>query len=105
RDHDGVLSFDPRLPQGWEALTFRVQWNGSRLRVTVRPDELELVAETGEGAKVVVRGEQVTVTADAPAVVALDGQGPVRPGRPSLRALSGNRRDDGTLITATVPHS
>ncbi len=105
RDHDGVLSFDPRLPQGWEALTFRVQWNGSRLRVTVRPDELELVAETGEGATVLVRGEQVAVAADEPVVVALDGQGPVRPGRPSLRALSGNRRDDGTLITATVPHS
>ncbi|MFI2296826.1 glycoside hydrolase family 65 protein [Isoptericola sp. NPDC019571] len=105
RDHDGVLSFDPRLPQGWEALTFRVQWQGSRLRVTVRTDELELVAETGEGATVFVRGEQVAVTADEPVVVALDGQGPVRPGRPSLRALSGNRRDDGTLITATVPHS
>lgn len=105
RDHDGVLSFDPRLPQGWEALTFRVAWHGSRLRVTVRSDELELVAETGEGAEVLVRGEQVTVTADEPVVVALDGQGPVRPGRPSLRALSGNRRDDGTLITATVPHS
>ncbi|MFE5337961.1 glycoside hydrolase family 65 protein [Isoptericola sp. NPDC056573] len=105
RDHDGVLSFDPRLPQGWEALTFRVQWHGSRLRVTVRPDELELVAETGDGAKVLVRGEQVAVTAGEPVVVPLDGQGPVRPGRPSLRALSGNRRDDGTLITATVPHS
>ncbi|MFC7879601.1 glycoside hydrolase family 65 protein [Isoptericola sp. NPDC057391] len=105
RDHDGVLSFDPRLPQGWDALTFRVAWQGSRLRVTVRPAELELVAETGDGAKVLVRGEQVAVTAGEPVVVALDGQGPVRPGRPSLRALSGNRRDDGTLITATVPHS
>jgi len=105
RDHDGVLSFDPRLPQGWEGLTFRVTWNGTRLRVTVRPDELELVAETGDGAQVVVRGEQVKVAPGEPTVVALDGQGPVRPGRPSLRALSGNRRDDGTLITATVPHS
>ncbi|MGH3587511.1 MAG: glycoside hydrolase family 65 protein, partial [Pseudonocardia sp.] len=105
RDHDGELSFDPRLPQDWEGLTFRVTWHGSRLRVTVRPEEIELVAETGEGAQVTVRGEQVKVTPGDPVRVDLDGQGPRRPGRPSLRALSGNRRDDGTLITATVPHS
>ncbi|MGW6228475.1 glycoside hydrolase family 65 protein [Cellulosimicrobium cellulans] len=105
RDSDGELSFDPRLPQEWESLTFRVQWHGSRLRVTVLPDAIELDAETGEGAQVTVRGEQVKVVPGEVVRVALDGQGPVKPGRPSLRALSGNRRDDGTLITATVPHS
>ncbi|MCA5895213.1 glycoside hydrolase family 65 protein [Isoptericola sp. NEAU-Y5] len=105
RDYDGVLSFDPRLPQGWEALTFRVTWNGSRLRITVTPDALELTPETGEGARVVVRGQKVTVPAGEVTRVPLEGQGPLRPGRPSLRALSGNRREDGTLITATVPHS
>jgi alpha,alpha-trehalose phosphorylase len=46
----------------------------------------------------------VRVGAGETVVVALDGQGPVRAGRPGLRALSGNRRDDGTLITVTVPH-
>ncbi|MFE6971946.1 glycoside hydrolase family 65 protein [Isoptericola sp. NPDC057653] len=105
RDHDGELTFDPRLPQGWDELTFRVMWHGSRLRVSVRAEELELTAETGEGAQVAVRGEQVKVGPGESVRVPLDGQGPVRPGRPSLRALSGNRRDDGTLITATVPHS
>jgi alpha,alpha-trehalose phosphorylase len=104
RDHDGELTFDPRLPQEWESLTFRVTWRGSRLRVTVLPDSIELVAETGDGATVGVRGEQVRVAAGETVVVALDGQGPVRAGRPGLRALSGNRRDDGTLITVTVPH-
>ncbi len=105
RDSEGDLTFDPRLPQEWESLTFRVQWRGSRLRVTVLPDAIELDAETGDGAQVVVRGEQVKVVPGEVARVALDGQGPVKPGRPSLRALSGNRREDGTLITATVPHS
>ena len=105
RDHNGELSFDPRLPKAWEALTYRVTWQGSRLRVTVLPDALELEVETGEGATVAVRGEQVVVAPGAVTKVALDGQGPDRPGRPSLRALSGNRREDGTLITATVPHS
>ncbi|WP_418276328.1 glycoside hydrolase family 65 protein [Isoptericola jiangsuensis] len=105
RDHDGELAFDPRLPQGWESLTYRITWNGSRLRVTVRPDVLELEAETGDGATVSVRGSEVRVAAGEVVRVVLDGQGPVKAGRPGLRALSGNRRDDGTLITATVPHS
>jgi alpha,alpha-trehalose phosphorylase len=105
RDHDGELTFDPRLPQGWESLTFRVTWHGSRLRVTVREDSFEIEAETGDGAVVGVRGTRVEVGAGQVVRVVLDGQGPVKPGRPGLRALSGNRREDGTLITATVPHS
>ena len=105
RDYDGVLTFDPRLPEGWESLTFRVTWHGSRLRVTVSADAIELVAETGDGAQVDVRGETVHVVAGEATRVALDGQGARFAGRPGLRALSGNRREDGTLITATVPHS
>ncbi|WP_166849461.1 glycoside hydrolase family 65 protein [Isoptericola sp. BMS4] len=105
RDHGGELSFDPRLPDGWEGLTFRVTWRSSRLRVTVLPDALEIDAETGDGATVTVCGATVTVTPGTVSRVPLDGQGPRRSGRPGLRALSGNRRDDGTLITARVPHS
>jgi alpha,alpha-trehalose phosphorylase len=93
------------LPAEWNSLCFRVTVRGSRLRVTVTASAIELVCETGDGAEVQVRGEAVAVLPDVPVRVALDGQGPVLPGRPSLRALSGNRREDGTLITATVPHS
>ncbi|NNU26034.1 glycoside hydrolase family 65 protein [Isoptericola sediminis] len=105
RDHDGDLTFDPRLPRGWESLTYRLTWKGTRLRVTVLPGSIELVAETGGGVTVAVRGEEVTVRPGVPARVPLDGQGPVRHGRPGRRALAGNRRADGTLITAIVPHS
>ncbi|WP_454043275.1 glycoside hydrolase family 65 protein [Cellulosimicrobium sp. Marseille-Q8652] len=105
RDYNGELTFDPRLPQGWESLAFRLTWQGSRLKVTVLPDAVELVVETGETVQVAVRGKQVDVAPGEVTRVPLEDQGPVRPGRPSLRALSGNRREDGTLITATVPHS
>jgi alpha,alpha-trehalose phosphorylase len=105
RDDCGRISFDPRLPQAWESLTFRVSLRGARLKVTVTADTITFVCETGESAEVLVRGQAVRVAAGEPVKVALDGQGPVRQGVPSLRDLTGNRREDGTLITATVPHS
>lgn len=105
RDHDGHVAFDPRLPASWDALTFRVTVKGSRLRVHLTAGAIELTCETGDGAHVSVRGVQHDVRPGEPTVVALDDQGPLRSGRPSMRALSGNRREDGTLIQATVPHS
>jgi alpha,alpha-trehalose phosphorylase len=105
RDYGGRVTIDPRLPQDWESMTFRITLKGSRLRVTVRRDVLELACEIGDGAQVTVRGEEIKVTPEEVVRVTLNGQGPVRSGRPSLRALTGSRRDDGTLITTTVPHT
>ncbi len=105
RDHNGVITLDPRLPEDWESLTFRVTLRGSRLRVNITRDAVEMSCEAGDGAEISVRGHLSAVKPDAPVVVQLHGQGPRIPGRPSLRALSGNRREDGTLITATVPHT
>ncbi|SDR99857.1 alpha,alpha-trehalose phosphorylase [Paraoerskovia marina] len=104
RDHDGVLSFDPRLPDSWDDLTYRVTVRGSRVRVVVTPDAITLTGETGS-ADVVVRGTPVHVPHDETVTVALDGQGPRLEGRPTLRAMAGSRREDGTLIHATVPHA
>jgi len=103
RDHHGQIAFDPRLPLGWEALTFRLTLRDSRLRVTVRREEIEFQVETGEGATVHVRGAEVTVRPGDTVTVALDGHGPRIPGRPSFEALTGNRRDDGTLTTSGTP--
>ncbi len=60
RDHDGRLSFDPRLPDGWESLTFRVTWRGTRVRATLTPTDLTLETEVGElPVPVDVRGNDV----------------------------------------------
>ncbi|GII99744.1 alpha,alpha-trehalose phosphorylase [Sediminihabitans luteus] len=105
RDHaGGRFTIDPRLPRSWDSLTYRITVGGSRLRATLRADALELVCETGDGATVHVRGTEVHVGAGETVTVPLDGQGPLRPGRPGMRALAGNRREDGTLIKAEVPH-
>jgi alpha,alpha-trehalose phosphorylase len=103
RDHDGVISFDPRLPASWSALTFPLTVRGSRVRVTVSRDQIRLTLESGAPLTVQVRGRAVVV--DGPAVVVpLDHQGPHLEGPPDVPALHGTRRPDGTLITASVPH-
>ncbi|RLV57340.1 glycoside hydrolase family 65 protein [Aeromicrobium phragmitis] len=109
RDHNGVFTLDPRLPDGWEELVFRLTLRGQRVRVTVRHDELELfLEEQGADADGVVvtptigvRGKEIEVPPGDPVIVPLDGQGPRLEGTPP--PVAGRRRADGTVISAIVP--
>ncbi len=101
RDHGGVFTIDPRLPEAWESLTYRLTLLGTRVRVTVLPDRVDLEVEDGVEASLVVRGHAVTVRAGEPVSVALDGQGPRLEGEPA--PVPGRRRADGTIIAAIVP--
>ncbi len=103
RDHNGQISFDPRLPVSWNALTFRLTLHGTRLRVEVRQDAITFTVEHGSGASVQVRGERFAITHAEPVTVPLDGQGPRIDGEPDAKAYRGTHRADGTLITASVP--
>lgn len=105
RDHDGRFSLDPRLPASWPSLTFRLTVHGTRVRVVVRAEELELSIEhsTSDDPEVAfdVRGSKVVVTSGEPVVVALDGHGPRIEGTPP--PVAGRRRADGSIISAIVP--
>ena len=106
RDHDGHLSFDPRLPPEWTELTFRVRWRGSRLRVNLTTDMISLVVEDPGKEPIVhvsVRGEPFTVDASGETRVPLSDQGPRIDGRLGETPLVGGVRADGTKITAGVP--
>ncbi|MFE6964899.1 glycoside hydrolase family 65 protein [Agromyces sp. NPDC057679] len=103
RDHGGRFTFDPRLPDGWSRLTFRLTLRGTRLRAELEPGGITFTVEEGTGATVSVRGTEVTIAADAPVTVPLDGQGPRRHGSPTMRDVTGTRRADGTLLTASIP--
>ncbi len=102
RDNGGIVSLDPRLPEVWDGLTFRLTVRGTRVRVDLRHTELRLTVEDGDAATLLVRGHRVTVTAHAPVVVPLEPS-PRLIGTPTVRDIEGNRRADGTLMTATVP--
>ncbi|MFO6452180.1 MULTISPECIES: glycoside hydrolase family 65 protein [unclassified Aeromicrobium] len=111
RDHQGDFSIDPRLPDDWHELVYRVTVHGTRVRVTVRRDQLELVVEDQQpdargrvvNPQFFVRKRTVTVKPGEPVVVPLEGQGPQIDGTPP--PVSGRRRADGTVITAIVPGS
>ncbi|ASR36762.1 kojibiose phosphorylase [Prauserella marina] len=104
RDHGGQLTFDPRLPEGWQALTFRVTVRGTRVRIRLARESMSFTVETGTGAEFWVRGEQVKVVMDSPAVVALGHQGPhLTEAAPTTSDIRGTRREDGSVITASIP--
>ncbi|QSB15486.1 glycoside hydrolase family 65 protein [Natronosporangium hydrolyticum] len=71
RDHDGVLSFAPRLPSRIGRLDFSLLWRGLRLRVSVRPDEVTYFLregdhEDGSRMELLHHGEPVTVAIGKP---------------------------------------
>ncbi|GAA1938571.1 glycosyl hydrolase family 65 protein [Microbacterium aoyamense] len=103
RDHFGELSFDPRLPADWPSLSYVLHWHGTRLQVTVTTDALTVAASGGEPVVFSVRGAAFAIGDGEEVVVPLTDQGPVIAGRPSLRHLADSRREDGTLLVASVP--
>lgn len=103
RDYEGELSFDPRLPADWPSLSYPLQWQDSALQITVTTDELRVKVRVGEPVPFTVRGEAFIATTDDEVVVPLADQGPLIPGRPSLRKFAEARREDGTRLSASVP--
>ena len=103
RDYDGDITFDPRLPATWQGLSFPISLQGTRLQVDLTAEEIRFAVLAGDSAEVKVRGRRVTVRAGQPVTVALEGQGPSMGG--ALKLQTGERRPDGSLITASVPQA
>ncbi|GGK67615.1 glycoside hydrolase family 65 protein [Ornithinimicrobium pekingense] len=111
RDHDGQLSLDPRLPDCWPSLTWRMRWQLSRLRVRLEAEAISFVVEVGEPVTLTVRGQEVQVGSQE-VRVPLDGQGPRRDREPELRLVGttpsarGPREHEPHLAGGgVVPHS
>jgi len=47
RAQDQGLRFEPQIPAHWGQLRMPIEWRGSRLRVTARPDRAEVSVESG----------------------------------------------------------
>ncbi|MUK02480.1 glycoside hydrolase family 65 protein [Vibrio cholerae] len=103
RDHGGNITFEPRLPESWTRVSFRISLRGTRVRIDLRQDALTLTVESGESATVSVHGRSVDVRAGTPVVVPLEDHGPRLTGVPSISDIEGSRRADGSLVTASIP--
>ena len=103
RDYSGQLSFDPRLPPAWPSLTYRIEWKGSRIRVALTESAMTLEVLSGDPVTFGVRGQTYIAEVGAPRRIPLDGQGPRLAGRPTLRKVTRQQRDDGTQMHASAP--
>jgi alpha,alpha-trehalose phosphorylase len=61
RDHNGELTFGPRLPPRITRMRFRVVYRGRRLTVAVTKDQATYRVEDGEPLEIRHHGKQVTV--------------------------------------------
>ncbi|HEX4356495.1 MAG TPA: glycosyl hydrolase family 65 protein [Pseudonocardia sp.] len=89
RDHDGTLTFAPRLPPGWTRLRFGMTLLGCQLRVDITPDEASYKLLEGDTLNLRHHGQKITVRAGKaiskpipPAVTPAPVHQP--PGRPPL---------------------
>ena len=56
RVRDGVLSFDPKLPDAWKSLTFRINFRGRVLTVKIARSQVEVLNE-GDPVEIILCGE------------------------------------------------
>ncbi|TDT30022.1 glycoside hydrolase family 65 protein [Naumannella halotolerans] len=103
RDYTGELSFDPRLPDSWQALSFKLRWHDSRIHVRVEAKTISFTLLEGDPVQVMVRGAEYTVTAEEPVRVELPDQGRRIGGSVGSLPQVAGHREDGSTITSTVP--
>ncbi|MFZ1276655.1 MAG: glycosyl hydrolase family 65 protein, partial [Candidatus Microthrix parvicella] len=80
RDLWGTMRFDPRLPEGWAGISFRLHRLGCRLLVELTPETISFTLLDGEPVHVEVGDSRFRVGDDQPTVVTLADQGPRIPG-------------------------
>jgi alpha,alpha-trehalose phosphorylase len=66
RDHDGTLSFTPRLPDALTRLTFRLSFRGRRLMVEVTHDQASYSLLEGPPIEITHHGEAATIESEQP---------------------------------------
>ena len=105
RDHQGEITFDPRLPKDWQSLGFQLQVRGSKLKVHLTRASITFEVLDGDPVELSVRGKEVKVTPGEVSSVVLEGQGLELPTLHGAHPVVGHRRSDGSIIQAVVPEA
>lgn len=87
RDHDGVLTFAPALPDTMSGLRFAIRWHGFKVRVDIDGQHATYSLDDGSHSSLGLRhhGHDFTVTVDAPVTLPITRITPITP-RPKAPA-------------------
>ena len=85
RDHDGALSFSPRLPPRLARLAFRLVFRGRLIEVEVKHEQATYKLLDGEPIELTHHGDAVTIGPDEPLTCSI----PPPPERPTPRQPEG----------------
>jgi maltose phosphorylase len=58
RVQDGMLHFNPFIPDQWKSYSFRIDFRGRVINVKVSKGKIETILESGEPLEIVMRGER-----------------------------------------------
>jgi alpha,alpha-trehalose phosphorylase len=96
RDHDGNLSFAPRLPPQLQRLAFRISFRGRRLEVEVGRSEATYTVLDGSPLEIGHHGEQIEISRGMPVTGAIPALVP-RPAPTQPHGRAPARRGDRKL--------
>lgn len=55
------MSFEPRIPMQWEAYSFKVNFRGVIVKLTVKHGKVKLLLEGNMPINVILNGEEITL--------------------------------------------
>lgn len=66
---DGVLSLDPKLPDQWQSLSFKVLYRGVMLRIEILDEQLIVDNYSGQDIDILIRGEMYHLADNASLII------------------------------------
>jgi len=94
RDHDGRLTFGPRLPRDLRRLEFRLCYRGQRLVVEVENGSASYTLLSGKPLELTHHGEPFTISVEAPVTLEIpDPPQRERPPQPPSRAPAAREQE------------
>ncbi|MFZ5939781.1 MAG: family 65 glycosyl hydrolase domain-containing protein [Bacteroidota bacterium] len=62
RVRNGMLHFDPRVPQRWDSVTFKIVFRENILRVMLNKNHVDIANEEGGAISLMIRGEKIELS-------------------------------------------
>ena len=66
---EGQLSFDPKIPEGWDSYSFKLNFRDQILKINVAPENTSFTLEGNEPLEIKVKGKTVRVEPSVPVTV------------------------------------